>query len=376
MLLGGCATTYTVDDGRPVDETLLAQIRTWGEGERALRPAVVKSAELHDPNCPTQWETPFAWNSSYEQPKANRVAWVRGLGLDEHLRIVATSPGFPAAPGDVIAAVGEYASDNAVKMAARLRDARDAGQPFSIKLGSGAVVEVTPFKVCRGRVAFAWPGKYANAHLYHWEASVHPEEAASIGLTPAEAEWIVLWTQGLSEQGGPRMKTFSYSMLAAKTIAREAINVATFGAGSSAATASTTAITSAAITSITTQAVEVRAAKTAAQMTAAAAADKARLTGLDWVAGTVFDRADKWAFERMRVLGMDPTTGLELQGRLAKAGATSNALIFDDERLRQMNSLVASMQNSPDGIPVATNQATQTASSPHRPGTDTPAGTP
>ena len=49
---------YTVDDGRKVNETLLANLRLMGHGERALRPAIVRSAALKDPGCSRQWELP------------------------------------------------------------------------------------------------------------------------------------------------------------------------------------------------------------------------------------------------------------------------------------------------------------------------------
>lgn len=40
--------------------------------------------------------------------------------------------------------------------------------------------------------------------------SVHPIEVAQAGLTEDEALWAVLWTQGISEEGGARMKTYHY----------------------------------------------------------------------------------------------------------------------------------------------------------------------
>ena len=94
MLLSACAgVKYTVDDGRKVDEALLANIRAYGTVEQRLRPAIVRSAELNDPSCDRQWELPFALATSYGWPENERVAWVRGLAVDERLTIVATSPG-------------------------------------------------------------------------------------------------------------------------------------------------------------------------------------------------------------------------------------------------------------------------------------------
>ena len=72
----------TVDDGRAVNEELLGNIRSYGAGERALRPAIARSAELKDPDCATQWELPFSVATSYNWNKDDRVAWVRALGVD------------------------------------------------------------------------------------------------------------------------------------------------------------------------------------------------------------------------------------------------------------------------------------------------------
>lgn len=56
LLVGCAAPKYTVDDGRPVNEELLGHIRTYGAGEKALRPAIARSAALQDPVCDIQWE--------------------------------------------------------------------------------------------------------------------------------------------------------------------------------------------------------------------------------------------------------------------------------------------------------------------------------
>jgi len=92
-LLGACAAPkYTVDDGRKVNETLLGHIRNFGAGEQALRPAIARSAALKDPDCDTQWELPFSVATSYQQSEDDRVAWVRGLGVDERITVVGAAP--------------------------------------------------------------------------------------------------------------------------------------------------------------------------------------------------------------------------------------------------------------------------------------------
>jgi len=356
VALAGCTTTYTVDDGRKVDEKLLAQIRTYGQGAQAIRPAIVKSAELHDKDCSTQYELPFEAETSYAvKSDDDKVAWVRGLGVDEHLRVIASSPDIALAPGDILTAVDNYDSTNGIKMLRRLMDRRDDGDTFDVKLASGKVVKVTPLKVCRGHVVFAPPGKYANKQDYHWLTIQHPEEIATANLTSDEAEWLVLWSQGLSEEGGVRMKTYTYAMGSIKFVAAVAIGAATAGAGLAAGSAA-----SAAGSALGTLAVHVAVAEipgTLAQITTAAAANKASLFGVNWAASTAFDKADKWAFNRMGLLGMDPRTGLELQTKLAQAGATHNGLLFDENRLKQMDTLVAA-------LPPAKNTSTATADVP------------
>ena len=102
-LLAACAAPqYTVDDGRAVDEELLGHIRSYGAGEKVLRPAIARSAELNDPDCDTQWELPFSVATSYDLSADDRVAWVRGLGVDERLTVVAAAPDSPLQVRDKI----------------------------------------------------------------------------------------------------------------------------------------------------------------------------------------------------------------------------------------------------------------------------------
>lgn len=359
--LAGCATTYTVDDGRKVDETLLAQIRTYGDGARALQPALVKSAELHDKDCATQYVLPFATATSAGNSKDVKVAWIRGLGVDEHLRVVAVAPGAPVSVGDIISEVDGYSSDNASKLLTHLWNARDDGKPFEVKLGSGAVVTTTPLKVCRGWAQFQSPGSGANSQFYHWVGSAHPLEVAGVHLTPDEAEWVVLWTQGLSEEGVGRMKTYSYTLSTLKAVAGSVLSSATMGAGQIAGNAA-----SAAGSAFSTAVGHIVMAETPgilAQATTAASANVASLYGLNWVASSAFDEADKWAFERMSKLGMDPRTGLELQLRLVKAGATHNGLLFDDARLKQMEALASALPPTPTAIAGSATEGEATPSS-------------
>jgi hypothetical protein len=78
----------------------------------------------------------------------------------------------------------------------------------------------------------------------------------------------------------------------------------------------------------------------AAQIAAEATANTATLHGISWVASSAFDKADKWAFDRMTLLGMDPRAGAVLEKKLATAGASRNAFLLDDERQKQMDALI------------------------------------
>jgi len=340
--LAGCSTTYTVDDGRKVFETLLAQIRTYAEGDRVLRPAIVKSAALHDKDCSTQWELPFDAESSYSvRSDDEKVAWLRGMGIDEHLRIISTIPGSPFSLGDILTEVGGYSSSNGLKMHEKMKSLRDDGEPFDVKLSSGAVVKVTPLKVCRGRATFAPPGKYANGQAYHWLGTAHPQEVSLVHLSPDEAEWVVLWTQGLSEEASGRMKTYHYAVGGVKMMVGSVLTTATMGAGSVAGNAASAA--GSAMASTFGRMALAETPGLIAQATAAAAANTASLHGQDWAASTAFDLADKWAFVRMSALGMDPRAAMGLQVKLTQAGAVHNGLLFDAPRLQQMETLVAAL---------------------------------
>ena len=72
---------------------------------------------------------------------------------------------------------------------------------------------------------------------------------------------------------------------------------------------------------------------------ARSAANRASLSGVSHVAAGVFGRADQWAFDHMRSLGMDPGAGLSLHGKLVAQGAAANGFLFDEKRLARMRVL-------------------------------------
>lgn len=359
-LLAACAAPkYTVDDGRAVDETLLGNIRSYGQGEQALRPAIARTAALQDPDCDTQWELPFSVASSDAWSEDDRVAWVRGLGVDERLTVVAVSPESPLQLHDKLQSIEGYSKNNAEKMLLELVDWRDAGKPFKVILASGKEVQVVPFKVCRGYTRLAPPNS-PKTQDYHWLLSVHPLEVAQVNLTEDEALWVVLWTQGLSEEGGARMKTYHYGTKVAGTL----YNIFTIASGIKGAALAADAAISAAQTAATSVASEVIKQQLIQQATAmaaarmrdemldtarkltqqqmigamqAAAANRGALTGVAWVASTVFEQADAWAYKRLEKLNADPLAGFRLHQKLIQKNLLSNAMVFDPDRLMAIN---------------------------------------
>jgi hypothetical protein len=67
------------------------------------------------------------------------------------------------------------------------------------------------------------------------------------------------------------------------------------------------------------------------------------LSGVSRVAAGVFDRADAWAFEQMRRLGLNPRAGLDLHQKLVAQGVAGNAFLLDAGRLKKMQALVAGL---------------------------------
>lgn len=358
--LAACATPpYTVDDGRAVNETLLGHIRTFGAGEAVLRPAIARSAALNDPTCDTQWELPFSVATSYDWSADDRVAWARGLGVDERLTVIGTAAHSPLKLRDKIKAIAGYSRDNSEKMLLALVERRDAGQPFDLQLASGKTVRVAPFKVCRGYARLAPPNS-PQAQDYHWLLSVHPLEVARADLTDDEALWAVLWTQGVSEEGGARMKTYHYGTQIAGTL----YNIFSIASGLKGAGLAAEAAVKAAQTAASTVATDLLKQQLMEQATAAAAskmrnevlgtarklsqqqvmgamqqaaANRGSLSGVAWIASTVFEQADAWAYTRLEQLSANPLAAFSLHQKLIENGLTANAMALDPERMKALN---------------------------------------
>ncbi|CAM4200340.1 hypothetical protein [Roseateles saccharophilus] len=364
-LLAGCASgpRFTVDDGRPVNEPLLGGMRAYGAGERLIRPAIARSAALQDRDCDKQWELPFAVATSAGWGENDRVAWVRALQVDERLTVIAITQDSPLPMGTRINRIGGQAGDDGEHLLEWLADARDAGRPFHVGTATGKDVLVTPFEVCRGYTRFA-PPNTPQLQDYHWLLSLHPLELTQAEPTPDEALWMVLWTQGLSEEGGARMKTYHYAIKIAGTL----YNLATLASGVKAAAMAADAAISAAKSAaanvasdiIRQQLIEqgkalaaqrvrdglVEAAQQVSRQQVlnvmqAAAANRGSLGGISRIAATAFERADAWAFTRMAALGAPPLAGFTLHQKLIERSFYANAFLFDADRLAALNKVAA-----------------------------------
>jgi hypothetical protein len=338
-VLGGCASSPTVDDGRQLDARLVSDIKAYGDAAKVIRPAIARSAAISDTGCETQYELPFDVMTSYGIDDADeKVGLVRVLGVNEKLRVIGADSSSGMHTGDIIVRVNGYDGRNSLKMADMLTQARDDGRPIELTLASGRSVRVFPFRVCRGHVVIASPFD-PTVQLYHWTQSVHPLEVFHLELTEDEAEWIVLWTQGLSERGGARMKTYAYTVGGLKWIATIGLGVATSGAAASVRGAAAAGASSGG------QVAAVELAGQAASMMTRAAANRASLKGVSHVAGGVFDRADEWAFRNIQKLGMNPRAGLTLHQKMVAQGAAANAFLYDDGRFDEMLLLLDSEDN-------------------------------
>lgn len=364
-MLTGCASgpKFTVDDGRKVDETLLAGMRAYGAGERLIRPAIARSAALKDKDCDKQWELPFAVATSEGWSADDRVAWARALQVDERLTVIATTQDSPVPMGARLNRIGDRASDDGERLLEWLAEVRDAGRPFQVSVAGGKTVVVKPFEVCRGYTRFA-PPNTPRLQDYHWLLSLHPLEVTLAEPTPDEALWMVLWTQGLSEEGGARMKTYHYAVKIAGTL----YNLATLASGVKAAAVAADAAISAAKSAaanvasdflkqqlieqgraLATQKIRDGLADAAQQLTRqqvlnamqAAAANRGSLSGVSRIAATAFDYADGWAFARMAALGAPPLAGFTLHQKLIERSLASNAFLFDADRLAALNKIAA-----------------------------------
>ncbi|MDP2262550.1 MAG: hypothetical protein Q8K24_05255 [Hydrogenophaga sp.] len=362
LLAAGCAAPkYTVDDGRPVNPQLLANIGLYGQGEQALRPAIARSSALRDKDCDRQWDLPISVATSQGWSEDDRVAWVRALGVDERLTVVGAAPGSPIQPGERLVNIDGTENKDSQKLLVALGRLRERGKPFPVTTSTGKTVQLVPFQVCRGYTRLA-PPNAPTQQDYHWLMSYHPLEIARADLSPDEALWTVLWSQGVSEEGGARMKVYDYGTTALSTLytlaslasglkgaamaAEQAMNMARQAAASAANEIIRAQILEQAkqfaTSRIRDEIGRSAQALTQAQVVAGmqqVAANRGLLGGISRVAATVFDRADAWTYTRMQQLGAQPLAGFTLHQKMLERSLLANALVFDPERLLALQTL-------------------------------------
>jgi len=159
------------------------------------------------------------------------------------------------------------------------------------------------------------------------------------------------------------MKTYAYGTKVAGTLfnlftiasgiqgAAAAANAAVQAAQSAATTVATDILkkqlidqaTSAAVDKIRSEATEIVKKVTQAQVMNAmqqAAANRGSLSGVAWVASTIFDDADAWAFQRMDKLKANPLAGISLHQKLIEKGLTANSMVFDPQRMQAITKVI------------------------------------
>ncbi len=364
LLLGGCASSGPVlDDGRPIDPDLLASFQLYGQGERALRPALARAAQvagMPKQECDRQWELPFAVATAEGSEGEQRLAWKRALNVDDQLVVIASSPGAQIYEGDRIVRIGGR-DGKALNLLETLGEAREDGKPFEILLSTGKRVMVRPFQVCRGYARLA-PPTAPKMQDYHWLMTLHPLELPQAQPSTDEMLWAVLWTQGLSEEGGARMKTYHYTMKIGGTLLQLASLASGLGAAAKAADIALSEAKKAAANvvldfakqqlieqgkQLAMQKIREGLQDAAVSITRSqvisvlqrSAANRGSLGGIGYLASTVWDRADAWAFARMQELGADPLAGLRLHQKMVQRDLADNAFALDAERLTAMTQL-------------------------------------
>ena len=231
-----------------------------------------------------------------------------------------------------------------------------------------------PFKVCRGYTRFAPPNSPITQD-YHWLLSVHPLEVPLVNLEDDEALWMVLWTQGVSEEGGARMKTYHYgtkvvgSLYTLFTVA-SGLKGAAMAADAAIAAAQQTAAAVASeilkkqlIEQATVFAADrlrgevLGAARKLTQQQVvsamqAAAVNRGALSGVAWIASTAFEKADAWAYQRLEQLNANPLAGFSLHQKLIERGLVSNSMVLDSERMATLNKLAESKGRGEDVVAI------------------------
>ena len=196
---------YTVDDGRKVNETCSPTCVC--PGPRRARPAP-GHRPLRGPEGPgaaASGSCPSAWPRATSGRRTTRVAWVRALQVDERLTVMAAAPGHRPAARRQAGGHQGLPQERRQQDAGRARRAADDGDPFPGQDGRRQHGDGQALQVCRGYARLAPPLTPATRiPLADEHSSAGPLRAPDHARrSPVDGAW----TQGLSEEGGARMKT-------------------------------------------------------------------------------------------------------------------------------------------------------------------------
>jgi hypothetical protein len=82
----------------------------------------------------------------------------------------------------------------------------------------------------------------------------------------------------------------------------------------------------------------------------AAAANRAALSGVAWVAATAFEKADVWAYDRLEKLKADPLASFTLHQKLIQNGFLENSMVLDSDRLAALNKVAEARGRGEDVV--------------------------
>jgi hypothetical protein len=83
-----------------------------------------------------------------------------------------------------------------------------------------------------------------------------------------------------------------------------------------------------------------------------AAANRGALSGVAWVAATVFEKADAWAYTRLEKLNANPLASFSLHQKLIEQSLTSNSMVLDAERMKALNKVAEERGRGDDVVAI------------------------
>jgi hypothetical protein len=345
-------------------------VKTWFSGEQTLMPARKLASKVIDDSCSKQWNLPVKVASSGIPRRSDdkKSVWENDFGVSKpgskSLTVIAALPETGLVPGDVIIKnEGDAAAEEGYRRLGMswIRDNDDKQEPFEVVTDKGKRAKIEPFQTCKGWSMVEILDNKLNTTQYASDWVIQPVETFAVDLSPAEAEWIVLWSEGFSAEATTRLQMFKLGKFAVGVAMSNTVSSAASGTINSATSAvknvaqdaakeAASAASKAAAQEIARQAmaqakgmIQDAVTKVVATRVAGIVAKKAVGYAYDpmWnaVAETAFDDADAWAFKKMKALGMDPKAALTLSAKLSEAGVKTH-FVMDENRLAAFGKLL------------------------------------